>query len=208
MTKSFIALVFAAVASLSFGAERAFSNSSSNTISVENVTPLPPDTGLQENEAILQVFEDLLDEPNPAQYPSRLIIPSIKLDAPIEYLGLNEKGEMGVPDGGSNKVGWYEPGTIPGKKGSAVMDAHVYAAFNKLRYVLPGQDIYVVTRGGETLHFVVEESMVYPLAEVPRDILFNRKDGRRLNLITCAGKYSKKLETYEKRLVTYAKLID
>lgn len=170
--------------------------------------PQVPDTGAISNEEIVQTFATLLEEKRPGQYPTRLMIPSIKLDVPIENVGVSEKGEMGVPDGKTNKVGWYAPGTVPGKRGSAVLAAHVYAAFKKLRYALPGTDIYIVTQDGETLHFIVEESMVYPLADVPRETLFNRSDSARLNLITCAGKYNAKLGTYEKRLIAYARLAD
>src|ERR1700733_213403 len=42
--------------------------------------------------------------------PVRLVIPSIKLDSTVEGLGVNDKGEMAVPDGRTNLVGWYSGG--------------------------------------------------------------------------------------------------
>lgn len=139
--------------------------------------------------------------------PIRLIIPSIGLDAPVKDVGVNEIGEMDVPDGSSNQVGWYASGTVPGDVGSAVMDAHVFAAFAKLRYVKTGSDIYVIMKSGKKRHFIVRESLVYRLGQLSPDLLFNRTDARRLNLITCAGSPTVDGSTYDHRLVVYATLV-
>jgi sortase A len=143
-----------------------------------------------------------------AQYtvaPSHVSIPSIGLDSPIEALGVNAKGEMDVPDGKTSAVGWYQDGTVPGNVGSAVFDAHVFAAFSKLSAIKPGSDIYV-TEGTKTLHFVVAEARTYPLSALTPRVLFAQHDARRLNLITCAGTYVPALGTYDQRLVVYATL--
>jgi LPXTG-site transpeptidase (sortase) family protein len=136
--------------------------------------------------------------------PARVLIPSIALDAPIQKVGVNAKGEVDVPDGSTNKVGWYAFGTVPGQTGSAILDAHVFAAFSKLRYVKVGSDIEIETVAGKTLRFTVTDSRVYNLSEVPLDYIFNRHDTQRLNLITCAGKPTSDGSTYDHRLVVYA----
>lgn len=138
--------------------------------------------------------------------PVRLIIPSIGLSAPIESVGLNEKGEMDVPDGNSHEVGWYKYGTIPGNVGSAVIDAHVYAAFEELRYLKVGQSVIVENANGERLEFTVDDSRVYKLGELTSGMLFGKRDTRRLNLITCAGEQTPDGSTYTHRLVVYTKL--
>lgn len=88
-------------------------------------------------------------------YPVQLYIPSIKLNSAIKPVGINEKGEMDVPSGKTKDVGWYKHGTVPGKVWSAVLDAHVYAAFKNLHQVKPGSDIYVVMSDKKVLHYVV-----------------------------------------------------
>lgn len=138
--------------------------------------------------------------------PLRVRIPAIRLNNPVIPVGVNAKGEMDVPDGTTNNVGWYKGGTLPGAMGSAVLDAHVYAAFGRLDEVSVGDDIYVQTAEGE-LHFKVEETRVYKLADVPATRLFNRADDRRLNLITCAGTLVADRSTYTHRLVVYATLV-
>lgn len=152
------------------------------------------------------VFEER--HPDPQDNPTRLIIPSIKLDTRVQEVGVTEGGEMDVPDGRTNDVGWYRYGTVPGDSGSAVMDAHVYAAFAKLRYVKVGDDIYVMNGSGEKLHFRVTDSRVYALGEVPLERIFNSHDGRHLNFITCARTFVSSLNTYSHRLVVYTELVD
>ncbi|MBX4192360.1 class F sortase [Candidatus Parcubacteria bacterium] len=138
-----------------------------------------------------------------AQEPLSLKIPAIALDAPIVEVGTNEKGEMDVPDGATGAVGWYKYGTAPGEKGSAVLDAHVYAAFKKLKNLQTGDSLSV---GGK--HFVVTDSIVYRLQDLPMDFIFTRNDGVYLNLITCEGSFDNSRSTYDKRRVVYAKLAE
>jgi sortase (surface protein transpeptidase) len=138
--------------------------------------------------------------------PVRLIIPSIGLSAPIDSVGLNDKGEMDVPAGNSSEVGWYKYGTIPGNVGSAVIDAHVFAAFEDLRYLKVGAAVIVENANGERLEFTVNDSRVYKLGELTSGMLFGKRDARRLNLITCAGEPTADGSTYTHRLVVYTTL--
>jgi len=140
--------------------------------------------------------------------PMRVRIPSINLASSIENMGLNDAGEMDVPDGRTDNIGWYEQGTKPGEYGSAVFDAHVYAAFKNLDRAKVGDEIYVDMSSGDTLRFIVSEATVYALDSVPREDLFNRSDDTRLNLITCAGNWDAALNTYDHRLIVYATLAE
>ncbi|MDB5254480.1 MAG: class sortase [Parcubacteria group bacterium] len=144
----------------------------------------------------------------PASYgtPIRLVIPAIKLDSPIKGMGINSKGELEVPSGKTNSVGWHKAGTVPGQIGSAVLDAHVFAAFAKLKNLKPGNDIYVITSTNQKLHFTVKAAKTYALKDLSPVTLFAQNDARRLNLITCAGSLTKDRSTYDHRLVVYATL--
>lgn len=139
--------------------------------------------------------------------PVRVSVPSIKLNAPIVGVGINAKGEMDVPSGRTNNVGWYEYGTVPGGTGSAVLDAHVFAAFGDLRYLKPGNDIFITMESGATLHFRVSQAQTYLLKEVPLERLFNEAGGSYLHLITCAGTLTPDRSTYDHRLIVYAELV-
>ena len=183
---------------------------STTTVAVPNETvavPTPAPAPKAKPVAKIAAKTDIKKYTGPST-PLRVRIPKIGLNAPIQKMGLTSGGDLDVPDGSTKNVGWYAAGTKPGEEGSAVFDAHVFAAFKKLRYALPGTDVYVDMANGETLHFKIEESTVYPLANVPADQLFNRDDKPRLNLITCAGNLTADHSTYDHRLIAYAVLVE
>lgn len=139
--------------------------------------------------------------------PVSVSIPSISLNSEIVPLGTDELGNMDVPSGKTDLVGWYKRGPQPGQVGTAVLDAHVFAAFTDLKKVQVGDDIFVTTESGEKLHFKVEKTKVYKLGELDPSVLFDQNDKRRLNLITCAGTLTADHSTYTHRLVVFAVLV-
>ncbi len=170
--------------------------------------PLPPDAGnaMHPAEADASIPAPQSDTP---ENPLRLLIPSLKLDDRIVEVGLGAEGEMDVPPGTTKDVGWYKYGTTPGNIGSAVFGAHVYAAFSKLNRLAPGDTIYIATSGGKTLRFVVSKTRTYPLDGIDAEKIFLSTDGKKhLNLITCAGKFSKSHNTYDHRLVVFATMVE
>lgn len=146
-----------------------------------------------------------------ADKPLRLRIPAIGVDAHVQHVGIGKSGNMAVPDNYTD-VGWYRYGTAPGFVGSAVIDGHVDnglsmpGVFKRLSELRPGDEIAVENGAGETLRFVVSDIQTYDYKSVPTELLFNRSDVARLNLITCEGAWIAGEKTYEKRLVVYATL--
>lgn len=140
--------------------------------------------------------------------PVSVSIPSIALNDPVEQVGVLKNGEMAVPSGSSNDVGWYAAGTIPGQRGSAVFDAHVFAALSNLHGVSVGDDIYVTDADGTVLHFKVQTTEVFKLQDLSANYLFSRSDSKRLTLITCAGQLTPDHSTYTHRLVVSAVLVE
>lgn len=140
--------------------------------------------------------------------PTQLIIPAIGVNAYVVSVGVNARGEMEVPDGATNTVGWYQHGTVPGEIGSAVMDAHVFAAFKNLKDAEIGNRIYVADANGTMREFAIISSKVYSLASVPMQTIFTDAGGVYLNLITCEGRYSVTKGTYSHRRVVYAELVE
>ncbi len=139
--------------------------------------------------------------------PLYLYIPSINLLSPVQGVGVNERGNMDVPDGRTNNVGWYERGVIPGGTGTAVLDAHNTAAFSKLNKVPVGADIYVYTSTGNWLHFVTTQANTYSMNTLSPATLFEptNRQMQKLNLITCAGQSLGNGEATH-RLIVSAKL--
>ncbi len=139
--------------------------------------------------------------------PTRLVIPSIGMNAVVQGVGVTAKGAMAVPSGTTKKVGWYKYGVVPGEAGSAVIDAHVFAAFSKLKYLKPGADVYVITANNTTLHFVVTVAQTFSLSTLSPRQLFRPTVTSDLNLITCAGFLTPNHSTYDHRLVVYTTLV-
>lgn len=145
---------------------------------------------------------------DPSDFPARIRIPSIKLDAPVQTVGLTSNGEIDVPSGATNNVGWYQYGKLPGDLGNAIFDAHVFAAFKNLRYAKIGDEISVTDAQGSTQRFRITASMVYPVSDVPMERIILDESARNLTLITCAKRFIPSLGTYSHRLVVTATLVE
>ena len=138
--------------------------------------------------------------------PKRLRIPSLHVDVPVEAVGLASNGNMAIPSG-AFEAGWFQPGTIPGNPGNAVMAGHLDtvlgtpAVFWKLHELEPGDSVFVDMSTGRTVQFAVSGSLLYDAANAPLEKIFGRTTGKQLQLITCNGAWLQSERTYEKRLV-------
>lgn len=169
---------------------------------------LPPDASTISPGDAPTLEAQVITLQNPAaSHPTQILIPAIGVNSYVVEVGVNALGEMDVPDGKTLNVGWYKYGTVPGEIGSAVMDAHVFAAFKKLKNAQIGNRIYVVNGRGEIKEFKIVSSKVYPRAQVPMETIFTDASGTYLNLITCEGRYSIRDATYTHRRVVYAELV-
>jgi sortase A len=172
--------------------------------------PKTADSGLT---AAVPLTSGPVDKTVAPSEPSMLEIPKVGISAKVQQVGILPNGNMGVPSNFTD-VGWYEPGTIPGQKGSAVIAGHqdragnIPAVFYRLEDLKIGDDVFVTTGDGKRLHFKVIEMKVYPYnSPDPLERIFNAKDGTYLNLITCAGSWIPSAKTNNKRLVVYTKLV-
>jgi len=145
--------------------------------------------------------------------PVKLRISKLGVDATIEQVGMDEKGNMDVPKDPDNAA-WYSLGHKVGDNGSAVIAAHFDkpsgepAVFYKLSSLRPGDTIEVEDDTGKTLTFEVEDSERYPFNDFPLQRVFNTAGVSRLNLITCDGVWNRVDETYSDRLVVYTRLVE
>ncbi|MBI4160789.1 MAG: class F sortase [Candidatus Yanofskybacteria bacterium] len=141
-------------------------------------------------------------------YPIRLRIPTLEINAKVQKVGINTKGNMAAPSNFKD-VGWYKYGALPGDMGSSVMAGHVdnglafAGVFKRLGELKKGDDVYVDTDDGKRIRFRVIGSQVYDYdANVPE--VFAERDGRYLKLITCTGTWIQSNRTHNKRLVVIA----
>ena len=139
--------------------------------------------------------------------PLRLVIPKIKVDATILYMGLTQTGDMDVPTDLVN-VGWYKFGPHPGDKGSAVIAGHLegvkdLGVFIDLDKLQKGDTLSTLDDKGAMTTFTVRELKTYPQKDRPSEI-FHSEDGAHLNLITCTGIWNNTTKRYSQRLVVFA----
>jgi Sortase (surface protein transpeptidase) len=141
--------------------------------------------------------------------PARLYIPAIDLHATVEAVHVLDNGQMGVPKS-SEKVGYLMNGVLPGAIGNAVMDGHYDsykgpAVFFRLKQLNPGDVVIVKNERGNPMEFVVQAVKAYKTSAAPVTAIFGPSIEPRLNLITCAGKYSRSKREHQERLVVYTK---
>jgi sortase A len=141
--------------------------------------------------------------------PVRLRIPTINIDAALDYVGLTPLGTLGVPAGPTNAA-WYDQGPRPGEEGNAVIDGHfgyknhIPAVFDNLYELQTGDILYVEDAQGTTTAFVVRELRTYGRNEDDTNVFVSNDGKAHLNLITCQGVWSATQKSFSNRLVVFA----
>jgi LPXTG-site transpeptidase (sortase) family protein len=137
--------------------------------------------------------------------PVRLLIPRIKVNAPIEFVGLTSSGLMDVPKKLAD-VAWYKFGPRPGDLGNAVISGHrgrphlTPIVFDNLYKVRKGDLVNVRESDGRVITFVVRSTHIYS-ANASAPEVFGSTSGSHLNLVTCIWNNSKR--AFDKRLVVF-----
>ena len=158
--------------------------------SSEEASSSTPKTKLTLSESQLSASKLIKDE-RQGIVPTRLKIPAINVDAPIDPAGLTEDGDMDVPND-IVSTGWFERGYMPGEPGNSVIAGHVDgkngpAVFYDIGKLKNGDEVLVTGEDGSELVFVVNKVEIYPFEESPLREIFGFSNGSRLNLITCTG---------------------
>ncbi|MGW1884861.1 class F sortase [Streptomyces sp. NPDC001970] len=155
---------------------------------------------------------DAAADPLPPSEPVRFRIPRIRVDAPVMGLGLAPDSSLEVPPAGSSHVvGWYEEGTPPGSRGTAIVAGHVDnargpAVFYGLGTLQKGHRIEVLRKDGRTAVFTVDAVEVYENEDFPDARVYGPADRAELRVITCGGGFDSR-SGYQGNVVVYAHLI-
>ena len=182
------------------------------TVSAAPSTPLPspsePDTSVETDDTIPRFTIGTAPEAV-NRIPVRLRIPALGQDAPITPAGVEQNGDMEVPDNVTD-VSWYKYGSVPGAPGSAVLAAHVDLAgqgpgvFFELGTLDHGNVIYVDFDDGSTAAYRTEARAVYDKEALPTEAIFSREGPPVLTLITCGGDFNRSIRRYDSNVVVYA----
>ncbi|MDT4988906.1 MAG: hypothetical protein QOI74_3000 [Micromonosporaceae bacterium] len=139
--------------------------------------------------------------------PTRVRMPTIRVDSPLDPLGLNAAGALRAPTNFAH-AGWYADGTVPGDVGPAVIAGHVDsgsgpAVFFRLYRLRPGDPVQV-RRGDRWLEFRVVSTARYPKNGFPTADVYGPTPDAQLRLITCGGTFDTQRRSYVDNVVVDA----
>ena len=141
--------------------------------------------------------------------PVRLSVPALRVDAPVDPVGVRGDGQMALP-GDVDRLGWYRFGPVPGADGSAVVAGHVddarqgLGALAPLRNAAPGAEVVVTDAAGAATRWRVVSREVVEKRALPLDRLFARSGPPRLVLVTCGGPFLSGVGAYRDNVVVVA----
>lgn len=147
----------------------------------------------------------------PPSPPKSIRIPAIDVDAPLTGLSLTGTGSLDAPPPErKNLAGWYEAGTAPGERGTAIVAGHVDnadgpAVFYSLGALRKGSSVEVDRADGRTAVFTVHAVEAYDARDFPDERVYGAAKRPELRIITCGGGWSR-TTGYRGNVVVYAHL--
>jgi sortase (surface protein transpeptidase) len=146
----------------------------------------------------------------PPDLPKYITIPSIGVRGYIQSVSIDQKGLIAVPTN-VHLAGWYVNSAKPGKQGLSIIDGHrdgstIGGIFRKLEILSKGDNILIEYGDGSEYRFEVVDIERLSIEDA-FDFMYSKIDdvNVKLNLVTCGGRWSKELDTYEDRIVVRAK---
>lgn len=149
----------------------------------------------------------------PFAAPDRVLIPAIRVDAPVLPVGLDPDGWVAAPPPEDpNLAGWFTGAVSPGEKGTAVVVGHVDnkqgpAVFYGLGALKKGNRVEIRRKDGKTAVFEIYGIEVFEKSNFPGDRVYGSKGTPELRVITCGGGFSKQ-SGYAGNVVAFARLAE
>ena len=158
-------------------------------------------------------------EPSPTPTPyilGRISVPRVGIDANIIAVGWHLEWlsgqQIAVWDVAKDDAGWHQGTAPPGEPGNCVLSGHIKGTvggvFRGLSDVVVGDEIWLYTADGRTVHYVVDEALL--LRETGSDLAqraanaqyMDPTEDTRLTLVTCWPNWA-----YTHRVVVIARPI-
>ena len=142
--------------------------------------------------------------------PTRIVIPAINVDAPVDSVGVDDQGRVAVPTDVS-RAGWYKWGPAPGSAaGSAMITAHVDGvdqgpgAFFDLGQLNVGDLVRVERSDSSVVTYRVIARESFNKKSAPLEEVFARSGPHRLTLVTCGGPFDPQTLVYTDNIIVTA----
>ena len=154
------------------------------------------------------------DLPPTVARPTRVVVESLDIDAPVDQVATDDDGAMEIPEDVA-RAGWFRRGPAPGsQEGSSVLSAHVDSrtqgkgAFYPLRTIAEGAEVVVEAADGAAFTFEVTSLVRYGKDDLPISELFRRDGEHQLVLITCGGAFDPATGEYDENVVAIAEPVE
>ncbi|GAB3141440.1 hypothetical protein GCM10027290_14170 [Micromonospora sonneratiae] len=145
--------------------------------------------------------------------PVRIVVKSIKVNAPVHQVGLAADGSIAVPAlERHNETGWYDRGPTPGQFGPAIIVGHADtrtgpSVFHNLSKLRPGARVEVTRADQSVAVFEVNSVERFDKSGLPADRVYGDFARPGLRLITCGGQWVGGSIGYADNVVAFASLI-
>lgn len=147
---------------------------------------------------------------------ARMKSTKLKIDAPIEELGLTPDNALDTPKKENTDVGWYPEYGRPGWIGNSVFSAHVYyhnipAPFKDLAKSVEGDTFSIVMEDGTEYQYRVIANERFHRDTIPMgEVIWptKRPEGKEwITMITCGGQLDSTGQEYISRDVIIAERV-
>jgi len=148
-----------------------------------------------------------------ASAPVRIIISSLRMNAPVMRLGRAADGSIQVPPlANHNLAGWYDQSVTPGQDGTSIILGHVdsftgRSVFHDIKGLTRGELAEVVRADGRTAAFSVDGVQEVAKATFPAGEIYGNTRYPGLRLITCGGPFDTATRQYLDNIVVYTHLV-
>ena len=148
----------------------------------------------------------------PPAHITRLQIPAIGVDAPVEIKSLDGNGVMQAPDS-PTVVAWYDFSALPEDQGNVVFAGHLDyagvgpAVFWELEQVQSGDMIDVIEQGGRIFRYQITSVKSYSATSDASQVVASTGNPT-ITLITCSGSFDRATQSYSQRIVVTGVLVD
>jgi LPXTG-site transpeptidase (sortase) family protein len=174
-----------------------------------SVTGLPTSTGTA---APTGAATSEMPHPQEGAVLERLVVPSARIDAPVETKGINGRGQMENPEG-KDTVAWYDFSEFPGFGGNAVFSGHVdwytgeLGVFGRVKDLKDGDEVMLKFSDGMELKYKVVSTTLYEAKKAPVETIVGRTEKDSITFITCEGTFDRGAQDYSHRRIVRAERV-
>ncbi|HEX2185243.1 MAG TPA: class F sortase [Chloroflexota bacterium] len=179
---------------------------------------LAKEAGLLPQDVFIPEIPLVYQAPNPER-PQRMLVPKLRIDAPIATFGLDQleaDGALPSPKRAGD-VAWYDYSGRAGEANNAVFAGHVDwqgapAVFARIKELVNGDQIILVGEGGTRFIYEVlgcdDIECHLPLSTRPDvDEFVGYSSFSHLTMITCEGQWDRIKRDYSHRRIVRARLV-